>query len=522
MGQVPKDDHDWPKGAWAQCKACGRLKRRCAYTKNQQANGGSRRCRICISNNREWTDDADTYEANYQKNNTKWQDKTFARLILKKAFPVGHQEDCDRLHEVMTPHWEALRAKGLLTPPEHKAGPSPQGDDDKGARSHSRGSGDAPAAERAQREDKEDRPDKPKLAPPRGARRTGSSAIGASSSDDRGRAGARSGSPGNSRGTRRSSSDDGGRAGARSGGPGNSRGTRRSSSSSGNSGTGEYEYGPAAPSKAAFDLHREGTVCVYNVTVPPTAESSAVAESACRVDLVKDLADGPGSIICIQRADPDMAIQMNNLPPPEGLAQRFYVLLREGLMIATRATLALALAERVLKKWPDVGAMLVADVHFRRPVAGFQVLTLANLSLNSHGSGDEDTALDSLKVVAADIVQIIVNRRVRVLTGDFGRGLFALVNLIRGSGVGLEVAAWRPGTDGLDGQPFVDSCVVCLVGPATKVKLKTPSLDPTSMNTLPSTSSHPLADFTRGSGGFSARWGQWTWTRGWPAVVLPK
>ena len=170
-------------------------------------------------------------------------------------------------------------------------------------------------------------------------------------------------------------------------------------------------------------------------------------------------------------------------------------------MIAARATLAMAVKERVLKAWPDVGAMLVADVHFRRPVAGFQVLTLANLSLNSHGSGDEDTALDSLKVVAADIVQIIVNRRVRVLTGDFGRGLFALVNLIRGSGVGLEVAAWRPGTDGLDGQPFVDSCVVCLVGPATKVKLKTPSLDPTPMNTLRSTSSHPLADFTRGHGG---------------------
>ena len=172
-------------------------------------------------------------------------------------------------------------------------------------------------------------------------------------------------------------------------------------------------------------------------------------------------------------------------------------------MIAARATLAMAVHERVLKAWPDVGAMLVADVHFRRPVAGFQVLTLANLILNSHGSGDEDTALDSLKVVAADIVRIIVNRHVRVLTGDFGRGLFSLVHLIRGSGVGLEVVAWRPGTDGLDGQPFVDSCVVCLVGPATKVKLKTPSLDPTSMNTPRSSSSRPLADFTRGSGGLS-------------------
>ena len=89
MGQVPKDDHDWPKGAWAQCKACGRLKRRCAYTKNQQAYRGVRRCRICINNNRECTDDAATYEANYQKNNTKWQDKAFARRILKNAFQMA-------------------------------------------------------------------------------------------------------------------------------------------------------------------------------------------------------------------------------------------------------------------------------------------------------------------------------------------------------------------------------------------------------------------------------------------------
>eukprot|EP00974_Lingulodinium_polyedra_P115055 11141939-Lingulodinium_polyedra.AAC.1 len=55
-----------------------------------------------------------------------------------------------------------------------------------------------------------------------------------------------------------------------------------------------------------------------------------------------------------------------------------------------------------------------------------------------------------------------------VLTGDFGRTLFAFVDLIRGSGVQVHVAAWRPGKEHMDDQPFVDSGAIFLVGPVSK------------------------------------------------------
>ena len=80
---------------------------------------------------------------------------------------------------------------------------------------------------------------------------------------------------------------------------------------------------------------------------------------------------------------------------------------------------------RLLKEWPDLGVMLVADVHCRRPVAGYQKLTVANISMHRHGSGDDGSSIDSLKGMAHDIVEIIEKRGVRVLAGDFGCALFA-------------------------------------------------------------------------------------------------
>ena len=68
------------------------------------------------------------------------------------------------------------------------------------------------------------------------------------------------------------------------------------------------------------------------------------------------------------------------------------------------------------------------------------------------------------------IVQIIEQRGVRVLAGDFGCALFALAQLIRGSGVQLHVAALRSGTDNSDTEPFLDSCAVFIVGPVSEVK----------------------------------------------------
>ena len=99
------------------------------------------------------------------------------------------------------------------------------------------------------------------------------------------------------------------------------------------------------------------------------------------------------------------------------------------------------------------------------------MLTVANISMQSHGSGDDGSSIDKLKAMARDIVGIIEKRGVRVLAGDFGCALFALAQLIRGSGVQLHVAALRSGTDNMDGQPCVDSCAVFLAGPVSKVKL---------------------------------------------------
>ena len=71
----------------------------------------------------------------------------------------------------------------------------------------------------------------------------------------------------------------------------------------------------------------------------------------------------------------------------------------------------------------------------------------------------------------------------RVLAGDFGCALFALANLIRGRGVQLHVAAYRAGTEPRTSScraadnltpPFVDSGVVFLVGPVSKVQLLLP------------------------------------------------
>ena len=143
------------------------------------------------------------------------------------------------------------------------------------------------------------------------------------------------------------------------------------------------------------------------------------------------------------------------------------------------STLAMAVRPRTKKEWPDLGIMLVAEVHFRNSLAGFQFLTVANISM--HKPMDSDTTIGTLRAMAADIVKIIAERHVQVLAGDFGCALFALAALIRGSGVQLHVAALRSGTDNVDDQPFLDSCAVFIVGPVSEVK----SLLPIGDTTLP-------------------------------------
>ena len=102
--------------------------------------------------------------------------------------------------------------------------------------------------------------------------------------------------------------------------------------------------------------------------------------------------------------------------------------------------------------------------------------------------------------MAHDIVEIIENRGVRVLAGDFGGALFALAELIRGSGVQLHVAALRPGADNRDDQPFVDSCAVFLVDPVSKVKLCLPIGDTKFPVAVCSTNSLGMGAYIRGCG----------------------
>eukprot|EP00974_Lingulodinium_polyedra_P117839 11164836-Lingulodinium_polyedra.AAC.1 len=63
----------------------------------------------------------------------------------------------------------------------------------------------------------------------------------------------------------------------------------------------------------------------------------------------------------------------------------------------------MAVDQRLLKAWPGFGCMLVAAVHLHRPIAGFQLLTVANISIHSHGSGDDAAVLDSFKAAAFEI-----------------------------------------------------------------------------------------------------------------------
>ena len=421
MSDDPFDAQGCRDGGWAKCNACHRMKCKLAFSRNQQRykNTAMRRCRLCVRNDHESTDIPPDAERSYQANREKWRtDKAWAQQILDDAFPGKHKTTYDTMRSALIAHWDDMLDKRLIPG------------------SHSRGSGGA------------------QPPPDSGARRQ------------------KSHSPPSDTVLR-----------SRSRTPASSRSTDENSDyqSEDHESMSEDEPGPEVPSREAFELNRQGHVCLVNVTVPsstvvetnrstePSPEaSSTVAETDCLIELAKDIATSTGSIICIQRATPSMVMELNVLPPPRGHAQNFWACFQGGLLIAARSTFAMGVKTRMKMEWPDLGIMLVAEVHFRNSLAGFQFLTVANISM--HKPMDSDTTIGTLRAMAADIVEIIAETHVQVLAGDFGCALFALAALIRGSGVQLHVAALRSGTDNSDTEPFLDSCAVFIVGPVSEVK----------------------------------------------------
>ena len=423
----------WGECAWAKCSACGRFKTKIAFSSKQIRHGSTRRCRICIWNEQESTENGAEAERSYQANKDKWgADLAWVERILDDTFPDKDKTTYDNMRSALIVHWDAMREKGLIHTQMGHAD-CPDG-------SHSRGSGGA------------------QPPPDSGARRQ------------------KSHSPPSDTVLR-----------SRSRTPASSRSTDENSDyqSEDHESMSEDEPGPEVPSREAFELNRQGHVCLVNVTVPsstvvetnrltePSPEPSCtVAETDCLIELAKDIATSTGSIICIQRATPSMVLELNALPPPRGHAQNFWTCFQGGLLIAARSTFAMGVKTRMKMEWPDLGIMLVAEVHFRNSMAGFQLLTVANISM--HKPMDSGTTIGSLRAMAADIVEIIAETHVQVLAGDFGCALFALAQLIRGRGVQLHVAAYRSGTDSMTDQPCVDSCAVFLVGSVSKVKLRLP------------------------------------------------
>ena len=75
MGIGPGIDNahvKWREGAWGKCSACGRLKTKIAFSSKQKRYGSARRCRICITNAREFAGEAAAAERSYQANKDNW------------------------------------------------------------------------------------------------------------------------------------------------------------------------------------------------------------------------------------------------------------------------------------------------------------------------------------------------------------------------------------------------------------------------------------------------------------------
>ena len=237
-----------------------------------------------------------------------------------------------------------------------------------------------------------------------------------------------------------------------------------------------------------------GAMCVYSLSCPHGSGEKLGA----------DIQGSPASLVFCQCAPDDTVAHMNSKSPPTGLAQTFLWTHHHGLLIAAKATLAKVLRSVGVWTWSDVGTMQVVDVHWHKPVAGFQRLSVANVHAHSWGGsashGTSDDASRGASTASMDeFVDIIVTKHVRLLVGDFSAALWALPAYIRGRGVELNVVAWSGAT--ADDSQHIDPCAIFAVGPVDKVCKRISSLRQAQCVAQSTSRSLPLASYTHGSGG---------------------
>lgn len=222
---------------------------------------------------------------------------------------------------------------------------------------------------------------------------------------------------------------------------------------------------------------------------------------ATQLHMNEDLRRGPGSIVCLQEASiengkylemPSADYDALHGSPRSRLEElqarpgAQYRVIRgnedeKSLLIGSRASLT---AELQLLKWqknPDgtykdpnkknkiaYSRIMVANVVFKKPIAGHANLTIANVHLHhltAKASQGFKTALNSF---FDNLAEIILKYGVRVLTGDFNMSMYQVVPMLRDRKVAIHLAAWFPWMKG--GELQVDSCGIFLCGPCSRIQ----------------------------------------------------
>ena len=86
-----------------------------AFSKTQQTRlGKMRRCRICVDQRRDSTEDKAVAAATVVANRVQWRtDKAWVQGILDDTFPDAQNTTYDVMRDALGAHWDAMRDKGV-------------------------------------------------------------------------------------------------------------------------------------------------------------------------------------------------------------------------------------------------------------------------------------------------------------------------------------------------------------------------------------------------------------------------